>query len=48
MEQKSLHRSKGWSINDVGIFRGKGGQGFCDEITKVLVLKRVTMGREGV
>ena len=35
---------KGSSINDVTVLGGGGGQGFCDDSTKVLVIKRVTMG----
>ena len=35
--------SKGSSIYDVTVF---GGQGFCDDSTKALVRKSVTMGEE--
>ncbi len=28
--------------------RGRGGQGFCDYSSKALIVKRVTMGEEGV
>ena len=34
---------KGSSINDVTVLVGGGGQGFCDDSTKTLVVKRVTM-----
>ena len=37
---------KGWSINDVTDLGG-GGQTFCDNSTRALVIKRVTM-EEGV
>ncbi len=40
--------TKGSSINDVTVLGGGGGcQGCCDNSTKALVVKRVTMGRGG-
>jgi hypothetical protein len=36
-------RAKGASINDVTVLGGRGGQGLCDNITKPLVIKCVTM-----
>ncbi len=30
-------------MNDVKVERGRGGQGFCDNSTKVLVIKSVMM-----
>ena len=38
----------GSSINDVTVLGGRGYQGFCDDSTKALVLKSVTMGGGGV
>ena len=38
---------KGSSINDVTVLGG-GGQGFCDNSSKSLVIKRVTIGGGGV
>ncbi len=38
----------GSSINDVTALRGRGYQGFCDDNTKALVIKRVTMVGGGV
>ena len=35
--------AKGSSINDVKTLGGSGYQGFCDDSTKALVIKRVTM-----
>ena len=37
---------KGSSINDVTVLGG-GGRGFCDNSTKALVIKPVTMGGGG-
>ncbi len=37
---------KGSSINDITVLGG-GGQRFCDNSTKVSVIKSVTMGGEG-
>ena len=34
----------GSSISDVIAFGGRGGQGFCDDSTKTLVIKSVTLG----
>ena len=39
---------KGTSINDVTVLVGGGGQGFCDDSTQALVIKRVTIGGMGV
>ncbi len=39
---------KGLSINDVTALGGRGYQGFCDNSTKVLLIKSVTMGGGGV
>jgi hypothetical protein len=39
---------KGSSINDVTVLGGRGYQGFCDDSTKALVLKSVTIGGGGV
>ena len=36
-----------FGVNDVTVLWGRGYQGFCDDSTKALVLKSVTMG-EGV
>jgi hypothetical protein len=41
-------RLKGSSINDVTALGGRGYKGFCDESTKALVIKCVTMGGGGV
>jgi hypothetical protein len=38
----------GLSINDVTALEERGYQGFCDDGTKALVIKSVTMGRGGV
>ena len=38
----------GSSTNDVTVLGGRGYQGFCDNSTKAIVLKRVTMGGGGV
>ena len=35
---------KGSSINDVTALGGRSYQGFCDDSTKALVIKYVTMG----
>ena len=35
---------KGSSINDV---KEEGGKGFCDDSSKALVIKQVTMGGDG-
>jgi hypothetical protein len=37
--------TKGSSINDVTVLGGRRYQGFCDNSTKALVMKSVTMGR---
>ena len=42
-----INSAKGPSINDATVLGGRGYQGFCDNSTKALVLKTVTMG-EGV
>ena len=39
---------QGSSINDVTAQGGRGYQGFCDNSTKVLLLKSVTMAGGGV
>ncbi len=39
---------KGSSINEVTALGGRGYQGFCDNSTKALVIKSVTMGGGGV
>jgi hypothetical protein len=36
--------TQGPSINDVTARQGRGYQGFCDNSTKALLLKSVTMG----
>jgi hypothetical protein len=43
-----LSHSLGSSINDVTALGGRGYQGFCDDSTKALVMKSVTMGEGGV
>ena len=38
---------KGLSTNDVTDLGGEGGQGLCNDSTKALVIKCMTMGRGG-
>ncbi len=45
---KVLFLCKGSSINDDMAGGGRGYQWFCDDITKALVMKSVTMGGGGV
>ena len=45
---RQIKKAKGSSINDVTALRWKGYQGFCNNSTKALVLKGVTMGGGGV
>ena len=47
-ERFKMKTNKGSSINDVTVLGGKGYQGFCDDSTKALVLKSITMEGEGV
>jgi hypothetical protein len=44
----TLYQQKGPSINDVTALGGRGYQGFCDNSTKALLIKSVTMGGGGV